>query len=157
VRSLRRRNSLPPRHLASDVSFLLDVSLTLNQSLEVLSVGQNPNGVRDPEMNPVKYLETESMATRHTFELLSSTLRGAVQLVEIGNVYLVLWSDLGTMHAGVVLRRILAIHPSLAWVVRVILSSLLSLHTATLLYACLLYIREAIVMATEMDPELTIA
>ncbi|KAH9021471.1 hypothetical protein EDB85DRAFT_417328 [Lactarius pseudohatsudake] len=237
VQSLYRHKPYPPLdpplpRSASDVSFMLDVSLTLNRSLEVLSVAQVPvtsrllcfpgstsdggvaqsqnntkdSDARDPdsdpgdsntrdsdpgnsntrdsdsgdfntrdsnpgdsntdprdsdtrgsETKPIKYLVYNRITMRHGFELLSSTLRGAIKLIEVGDIYLRMWSDLGSVHAGVVLHRIQAIHPCLARLVPVIISSLLSIHTATLLYACLLYIREAIVMATEMDPELTIA
>ncbi|KAN0127447.1 hypothetical protein V8E53_014733 [Lactarius tabidus] len=172
-------NKSPPplQRLASDVSLILDVSLTFNQSLEVLSVVQNeettvllqsdptvgssrtpnsahpPAQMRDPETEPIKYLVYKRMATLLTFKLLSSWR----QSVEVGNIYLQMWSDWGSMHAGMVLGRILVIHPSLAQVVPLVISFLLSLHPATLLYACLLYIHEAVVMATEMDPELTIA
>lgn len=148
---------LPLRPLADDVSFILNASLTLNQSLEALSVARD--GMGDLEAKPIEYpfYICKQMATRLTFKPLSSIFRGAIGFVEVGNVYLRLWSDWGRMHAGEALRIIFTFHPCLAWVFPIIVSSLLSLHPATLLYACLLYIREVAVMATEMDPELTIA
>lgn len=166
----------PLQRMASDVSLILDISLTFNQSLEVLSAVQNekmtvllrngpmagssratysahPSGMRDTETEPVEYLVYEHMATRLTFKLLTSTLC----LVGAGKIKLRMWYDWGSMCAGMVLGRIIPVHPGLARVLTTIISSLLSLHPATLLYACLLYIHEAVVMATEMDPELIVA
>lgn len=132
-------------HLRSDINFILDVSDALNRSLETLSMVQT------------RTQGTERNQIERIFNIFSFTLREVLRLVEIGNVYLQMWIDLGSMYAGSVVYRILRIHPLLAGVIPIIISPFLSLHTITLFYVCLLYIQEAIVMATETDPDLTIA
>lgn len=77
--------------------------------------------------------------------------------VEAGNAYLGACLDYGGRHTRTLLNRIFALHPLLTRVYLIMESTILSLHTATLLLTCVLYIQEAILLATQMEPERTIA
>jgi len=74
--------------------------------------------------------------------------------MNIGIVYLQKWLNLGSTY---VLHWMMGIHLFLAQVLHILVSSLQSLHTATIFYLCILYIQEAISMATEVDKDVIIA
>ena len=83
---------------------------------------------------------------RGIFNFLFFTLLRVLQLRDVGIVYL-----------QKLFYRILGIHLFLTQVLPVLISSLLSLLTATIVYSSILYIQEAISMATEADPDVIIA
>lgn len=142
----------PVPRLLSDMNFILNIQQALNESLEALTV--TSNGRWGFQKN-LLYKMMQGI-----FNFLSFTLRGVRQLVDVGNVYLQTWLDSGSTHARMLLHRILSIHPLLTQVLRVLdilVSPLLSLHTATTFYSCILYIQEVISMTTEVDPEVIIA
>ena len=66
-----------------------------------------------------------------------------------GVAHLVVHLDNVVRHVRALLMR----HPLLIRVYLILEAALLSLHTATLLLMCILYIREAILLATQMEPE----
>ena len=153
----------PIPQLVSNMSFILNIQQTLNESLEALSVtsngqwGSQKNLLYKIIRRIIIYL---SLTLQGVGNFLSFMLRGVWQLVDVGNVYLQMWLNLGSMHARTHLHRIISIHPLLAHVIRILVklvSPLLSLHTATIFYSCILYIQEAVSIATEVDSEVMIA
>ena len=170
----QRRRPPPVPQLVSDMNFILNIQQALNKSLEALSV--TPNGRWGSQKNLLYKImrgisnflsftlrgvfNVLSFTLRGVFSLFSFTLWGVWQLVDIGNVYLRVWLNSGSTHARMLLHRILGIHPLLALLAQmlhILVSPLLSLHTTTIFYSCILYIQEVISMATEVDPEVIIA
>ena len=94
---------------------------------------------------------------RGIFNFLFFTLRAALQLMYVEAVYSQIWLNLGYMHARILYHRILSIHPLLAHVLPLFILPFRSLHSATIFYLCILYIQEAISMATEVDPDVIVA
>ena len=138
--------SPPPPQFVRKANFIVNFSQVLNQSLEALDVTRKENGVFQM-----------GLMTRPIFNYFSFTFQVLLQLIDIGNAYLQTWLDMGRMRARMLLCRMLLIHPIFTQMLSVLISSLLSLHPATIFYSCLLYIQEAIVLATEVDTEIIVA
>ena len=145
----RAWNTLPPLPIlqfVGKVNFIMNIEQALNHSLDALSVSSKGIG-------GLRYLVYKHKVMRGILTFLSFILQAVLQLMYIGAVYLPTWLSLGWIHTRTLPHRILSIHPFLPLFV----SSLQSLHTATIFYLCILYIQEARIMATEVDPELIIA
>ena len=130
-----------------DMNFIMNIHQALNQSLEALIVASR--GIGGSQMNLLtryQYLLYMHKIMQGIFNLLSFMLLRVLQLMDVSIVYL-----------QVLFYRILRIHPFLAQVLPILVLSLLSLHTATIVYSSILYIQEVISMATEVDPEIIIA
>ena len=139
---------IPTRQLVPDVNMVLK----FQQALSMAS-----NGIGDSRMDPLTgYRAYKHRMKRGIFNSLSFTWV-ILHLVNVGIVYLQMWLNSGRMHAIILLHRINRIHPFLAQGIYGLVSCLLSLHTTTILYSCILYFQEAIFMATEVDTEAIIA
>jgi uncharacterized membrane protein len=75
-----------------------------------------------------------------------------MHLVEAGNTYLEAWLNYGGRHTRSLLNWMFTFHPLLYRVYVIMELALLPLHTATLLLMCMLYIQEAILLASQMEP-----
>lgn len=139
---------LPTRQLVRNIN----MALKIPQALSMAS-----NGIGDSRMDPLTgYQAYKRRMKQGIFNLLSFTWV-ILQLVNVGIVYSQMWLNSGRMHTIVLLHRINGIHPFLAQGIYGLVSCLVSLHTTTILYSCILYFQEAIIMATEVDPEAIIA
>jgi hypothetical protein len=138
------------------LNFALNIQQALNKSLEAYSVTLNRIGGSNIDLL-TGYLAHEHQMMCGVFSFGFFALLVVLQLLNTGIVYLEMWLNSRCMHARMLLRRVIMIHPLLEQVLSILASSLLSLHTATILYLCILYIQEAISMVTEVDPEAILA
>ena len=127
---------IPVPQLISKVDFIKKIQLALNRALKLLKAHKMMRG---------------------GFNFLSFMLKAVLQLIYVGTVYLQNWLDLGHIYARILYYRIVVIHPFFAQVLPLFIWSLRSLHTATIVYSCILYIQEAISLATKVDSEVIIA
>jgi hypothetical protein len=117
---------------------------TTRMSLEPLSI--NSGGVIGSSPIPVLY------NNRPNYHSLSCFVLWLTHLVEAGNIYLEVWLNYGGRHTRSLLNWIFAFHPLLYRVYVIMESALLPLHPVTLLLTCMLYIQEAILLASQMEP-----
>ena len=137
---------------------MVDIQQTLDQYLKAISMASNP--VWGSQVNLLaRYLPAvyKHKMMPGVFDFLSFTFWGVLRLMNAGTVYLIIWLLLVPMHARMLLHKIIGTYLFLAQVLPILFSWPLSLHTATILYSCILYIQEAISHATEVDPEVIIA
>ena len=74
--------------------------------------------------------------------------------VEAGNTYMEVCLEYVSRCRRALLNRTFALQPRIFRVYLIVESSILSLHIATLLLTCMMYIEEALQLATQMEPEI---
>lgn len=89
---------------------------------------------------------------RPSYHTLSLFVLWLTRRVEAGNAYLGICLHYGGGYTRTLLNRIFTLHPILPRVYLIVESALVSLHPTTLLLACLLYIQEVILLASQMEP-----
>ena len=89
---------------------------------------------------------------RPSYHTLSFFVLWLTRWVEAGNAYLGTCLHYGGGYTRTFLNRIFTLHPILPRVYLIVESASVSLHPTTLLLACLLYIQEVILLASQMEP-----
>jgi hypothetical protein len=89
---------------------------------------------------------------RLSFHTLLSFVLWLMRQVEAGNAFLEAYLDYGRGYTRTLLHKIFTCHPILFRVYLIVELTLISLHPTTFLLTCMLYIQEAILLASHMEP-----
>lgn len=118
------------------------------QTTRLLPEPLSTNSGRTIGSGPILVLYTN----RPSYHALFRFVSWLTQWVEAGNAYLEACLDCGGRYKGKLLNKIFTLHPLLFRAFLIVESALLSLHPAALLLTCMLYIQEAVLLASQMEP-----
>jgi len=147
-------NTIPLPQVTLEMDTMLRSLRTINSSLESLDPNFSETTGIGSGLIPSGPSLYDNRLNYRTPSLVASWL---TRRVEAGNAYLEVYLDCGERCARTLLKRVFTLHPLLIKVYLIAEPALLSLHIATLLLTCMLYIQEAILLATQTEPELPIA